>query len=237
MSLGVLMIAHSKGPPTEGAEERQGLVRRVAVSVTLEKSPRLRAFFLHVCKCALENRSDEATEQQIGIYVYGRQPSYNPNEDNIVRSQARVLRMKLEHHFVNEGKDEPVIITIPKGQYLPIFEARFKEPQIQPRVLPPPPESKPRRSVTVAAGVAVLFGLVIALLGYLSFESRRSPSPSALVPHCHSFPGNTERGRTAGERPAGRSSLRRRRDPDRQQVTPEPLMSMFGGIVGKCNRY
>ncbi len=182
MSLGVLMIAHSKGPPTEGAEERQGLVRRVAVSVTLEKSPRLRAFFLHVCKCALENRSDEATEQQIGIYVYGRQPSYNPNEDNIVRSQARVLRMKLEHHFVNEGKDEPVIITIPKGQYLPIFEARFKEPQIQPRVLPPPPESKPRRSVTVAAGVAVLFGLVIALLGYLSFESRRSPSPSALVP-------------------------------------------------------
>ena len=80
-------------------------MRRVASSVTFEKSPRLRAFFLHVCRCARENKSEEATEPQIAIYVYGRQPGYNPNEDNIVRSQARMLRMKLEHHFANEGKD------------------------------------------------------------------------------------------------------------------------------------
>ena len=81
-------------------------MRRVASSSTFEKSPRLRAFFLHVCRCALDNKPEAATEQQIGIYVYDRPPGYNPNEDNIVRSQARLLRMKLEHHFANEGKDE-----------------------------------------------------------------------------------------------------------------------------------
>ena len=99
-------------------------MRRVASSETFEKSPRLRAFFLHVCRCALEDKSEEATEQQIGIFVYGRPPGYNPNDDNIVRSQARVLRMKLEHHFANEGRDEPYVITIPKGRYLPTFEPR-----------------------------------------------------------------------------------------------------------------
>ena len=57
--------------------------------------------------------------------MYDRPPGYNPNEDNIVRSQARLLRLKLEHHFANEGKDEAIMITIPKGRYLPAFETRM----------------------------------------------------------------------------------------------------------------
>ena len=106
------------------AAEREELVHRVASSSTFERSPRLRAFFLHVCRCALDNKPEGATEQQVGICVYDRPPGYNPNEDNIVRSQARLLRLKLEHHFANEGKDEPIMITIPKGRYLPAFETR-----------------------------------------------------------------------------------------------------------------
>lgn len=108
-------------------EQKQELVRRVGASPTFEKSIRLRAFFLYACRCAFENKPEEATEQQIGIHVYGRLPGYNPNEDNIVRSQARVLRSKLEHYFSNEGKDETTVISIPKGRYLPIFEARLAE--------------------------------------------------------------------------------------------------------------
>src|SRR5579863_10750932 len=127
MSLSVATVRPSKRVPTEAVGPHEELVRRVVSSTTFEKSPRLRAFLSHVCRCALECKPEEATEQQIGIYVYGRSPGYNPNDDNIVRSQARVLRMKLEHHFANEGKDEPVIITIPKGQYVPVFEARPME--------------------------------------------------------------------------------------------------------------
>src|SRR5215472_14738075 len=110
-------LAEPNGPRWE-------LVQRVSSSSTFEKSHRLRTFFLHVCRCALESRPEATTEQQIGIHVFGRPADYNPNEDNIVRSQARLLRLKLEHHFVNEGKDEPVVISIPKGQYLPFFESR-----------------------------------------------------------------------------------------------------------------
>ena len=186
MSLEVVTVMHSEKAPADAARQREELVRRVASSVTFEKSPRLRAFFLHVCRCARENKSEEATEPQIAIYVYGRQPGYNPNEDNIVRSQARVLRMKLEHHFANEGKDEPVIITIPKGQYLPVFETRCKEPkaqspQPQPRILAPE-ERKPRRFRPILIGGAALFVLAVVWFGYLWLESRRPPSPSSVVP-------------------------------------------------------
>ena len=108
----------------KSADPRQALVERLASSTTFEKAHRLREFFLHVCRCAIENRPGEASEQQIGIRVFGRTPGYNANGDNIVRSQARLLRLKLEHHFANEGKDEPLIVSIPKGQYLPVFESR-----------------------------------------------------------------------------------------------------------------
>src|SRR5271157_5853626 len=105
-------------------DPRRDLIRRVSSSATFEKPTRLNAFFLYVCECALDQQPEAASEQQIGIHVFGRPPGYNPNEDNIVRSHARLLRLKLEHHFSNEGKDEPVIVEIPKGQYLAVFAAR-----------------------------------------------------------------------------------------------------------------
>ncbi len=186
MSLEVVTLMHSEKAPPDAAKQREELVRRVASSVTFEKSPRLRAFFLHVCRCARENKSEEATEPQIAIYVYGRQPGYNPNDDNIVRSQARMLRMKLEHHFANEGKDEPVIITIPKGQYLPTFETRSKElqaqpPQAQPRLVVAV-ERKPRRWRQVLAVGALLFGLGVVWVCWLWLASRRNTPPSSVVP-------------------------------------------------------
>ena len=153
-------------------------MRRVASSETFEKSPRLRAFFLHVCRCALEDKSEEATEQQIGIFVYGRPPGYNPNDDNIVRSQARVLRMKLEHHFANEGLDEPYVITIPKGRYLPTFEPRAVVPIPRPEILAQP-ERKPRSAPWIWIGAAALLALVAIGLGYRLYQSKSKPADTA----------------------------------------------------------
>jgi hypothetical protein len=153
--------------------EREELVYRVASSSTFERSPRLKAFFLHVCRCALDNKPEAATEHQVGICVYDRPPGYNPNEDNIVRSQARLLRMKLEHYFANEGKDEAIVVTIPKGRYLPVFETRSEAPVTSPAPVP-------RRWLPVLIGLAVLFGLAITWLGYLLFQSK-SHTPEASV--------------------------------------------------------
>ena len=176
----MVTVVHPKAL-TDAARQREQLVCRVASSVTFERSPRLRAFFLHVCRCALEDKPEEATEQQIGIYIYGRPPGYNSNEDNIVRSQARMLRMKLEHHFANEGKDESIVITIPKGQYLPLFEARPVEPP--PRlVIPSTQEAKIRRFPSALTGLAALLGILVLWLGFLAFKQRSVNPQSAIVP-------------------------------------------------------
>ncbi|MGA8086279.1 MAG: malectin domain-containing carbohydrate-binding protein [Terracidiphilus sp.] len=181
MTLEVVAITHPRKPPAEAVECKEELVRRVAASVTFAKSPRLQAFFLYVCRCALEDKPQEATEQPIGIYVFGRHSGYNPNDDNIVRSQARVLRMKLEHHFANEGKDEAIVIAIPKGQYLPIFETRTAEKLALPEI-PRPTERENRHLRWTLVGVAIVLGLLLAWLGSIALTPRSVDSLSTVTP-------------------------------------------------------
>ena len=171
MSLEVVSVLQPKKTPASSSLEYEGLVRRVAASETFEKSPRLRAFFLHVSRCALEDCPEEATEQQIGIFVYGRSPGYNPNDDNIVRSQARVLRMKLEHHFANEGRDEIFIITVPKGRYLPVFDRRVVTPPPRPEIIAPP-QPNPRRFPWIWISVAIVLVAVSIWSGYRFYRSK-----------------------------------------------------------------
>ena len=127
--------------------------------------------------------------------MYDRPPGYNPNEDNIVRSQARLLRLKLEHHFANQGKDESIVITIPKGRYLPVFETRAEEPLTPPPGSPALIQGKPRRMLQIVVGIAVLFGLVIVCLCYLLWQwksptARISSAPASSAPR----PGQSEAG-------------------------------------------
>lgn len=100
---------------------RWELVQRVIESTHLISSARLRDFLLHVTACAIRETPEDATEQQIGIQVFQRSPGFNSSEDSIVRSQARLLRLKLAAYFNSEGASEPLIIEIPKGHYLPVF--------------------------------------------------------------------------------------------------------------------
>jgi hypothetical protein len=79
---------------------------------------------LFICERTLSGNQDEVREQQIGFRVFNRRVDYNPSEDNIVRVEARELRKRLESYFENEGAGEPLIITIPKGGYVPAYLPR-----------------------------------------------------------------------------------------------------------------
>jgi hypothetical protein len=159
------------------SDDRWELVQRLSSGSTFQKAFRLRKFFLHVAQCALEKKPEAATEQQIGIHVFGRSPGYNPNDDNIVRSQARLLRLKLEHYFANEGKDDPYVISIPKGQYLPVFEPRA--PAGAPLPYAPPSAAEPNRRALIhtLAAISVTFACTTFLTGGLWLRAREVAYP------------------------------------------------------------
>ncbi|MBV8895280.1 MAG: hypothetical protein JO051_02130 [Acidobacteriaceae bacterium] len=108
------------------SEVKRQLVERVAQSDLFQKSPRLREFLVYVAACTLENRLAEVREQVIAERVFGRKPDAG-GEDTIVRAEARNLRKRLDLYFHTEGRDEPMIIVMPKGGYALDFPLRGPE--------------------------------------------------------------------------------------------------------------
>src|ERR1019366_504300 len=117
--------AHTSGSYLHN-DERWLVVERVAASQHLKSSARLCQFLFYVAECAIRGVPEEATEQQIGIRVFGRPPGYNSSEDSIVRTHARLLRQKLTAYFADEGVSETIVVEMPKGHYLPIFRSRLE---------------------------------------------------------------------------------------------------------------
>ena len=124
------MLAGSEEDKTEAfvhGDPRWTLLERVAASPHLRSSIRLREFLFYIAECAIRDAPGDATEQQIGIRVFGRPPGYNSSEDSIVRTHARLLRQKLAAYFAQEGAAEELVVEIPKGHYLPVFHPRAAE--------------------------------------------------------------------------------------------------------------
>jgi hypothetical protein len=144
-------------------DPRWELVQRVSASTGFRKAARVRDFLLYVCARALDHHTDEITEQQIGTHVFGRPADYNSGDDNVVRAQARVLRTKLEQYFTGpEGHNEPIVITIPKGTYVPVFGARHAE---APAIHSPAELAPPLAARGFPLAVLVLSILVMVLVG------------------------------------------------------------------------
>ena len=98
------------------------LVQRIASSRGFNKSELLKNFLLYVCERSLTGDAQEITEQRIGIRIFGRPEGYDPGEDNIVRSYARMLRKRLDAYFAEEGAGETLRLLVPRGGYVPAFE-------------------------------------------------------------------------------------------------------------------
>src|SRR5262245_20976045 len=124
-------IAPSHESHALASDAKWQLVRRVAGSRTFSRAHKLSAFLLFVCEKELLGQSAQITEQQVGIQVFGRRPGYSTNEDNIVRSQARILRQKIDLFFATEGAEDETIIVIPRGGYTPSFVPRPSQPLVR----------------------------------------------------------------------------------------------------------
>lgn len=174
-------------------EQKRELVRRVISSQAFGRTAAMRAFLLYITENAILGRTDKLKEQAIGTEVLGRSPDYNPTDDNIVRVRAHELRGRLEKYFSSEGRDEPVVITIPRGAYAPEFiprptviqepapaKSQFPEepPQLPPSVEPPETHDGKLSGVHWIAFAAILL-VAIAASALITRSVLRNGSQSA----------------------------------------------------------
>jgi hypothetical protein len=108
-------------------DAKQELIDRIANSSLFRKSPRLREFLLYTGDCTLGNRLEDVRQHVIAERVFQRKGEYYDLQDSIVRTEARNLRKRLEKYFETEGRNEGVLVTMPKGGYWLAFEPRSLE--------------------------------------------------------------------------------------------------------------
>jgi TolB-like protein/Tfp pilus assembly protein PilF len=108
--------------------ESQKLVRqqldRILAGTTFQQVDRLRRFLSFVVLESLAGRRDELKEYVVGTQVFGKESTFDPRTDPVVRVQARRLRARLVRYYQEEGESDEVLIELPKGGYAPSFSRR-----------------------------------------------------------------------------------------------------------------
>jgi hypothetical protein len=74
----------------------------------------------------IRNRTSPAalTESAVARAIFRRDEGFDPGLDTIVRTNIRRLRTKLRAYYEQEGWSDPVLVNLPAGSYIPVFEFR-----------------------------------------------------------------------------------------------------------------
>lgn len=121
------MTRHQDSCPPEAVREA---MLRILGSREFEASERNRRFLEYVVEEALAGRADRIKAYSVATAVFGRNDSFDPQADPIVRIEAGRLRRALERYYLTAGSGDPVRITIPKGSYAPAFGAAESAPAV-----------------------------------------------------------------------------------------------------------
>jgi TolB-like protein len=84
-------------------------------------------FLSYIVNETISQRSGEIKEYSIGIDVLKKPPLYRPSISGIVRVHAGRLRNALDKYYKTQGILDEVIISMPKGRYIPVFECPVKK--------------------------------------------------------------------------------------------------------------
>ena len=189
--------SNARGDPTDGcgADAVRRELSRILDSPGFAASPQLRAFLTYVVERRLEGQSERIKGYTIATEALGRDPSFDPSADPIVRVEGARLRRLLADHFEGPGKDDPIRVEIPKGGYIPQFsrkEAADAPSDTRPAAHAPGhvpglvPGLAPalRRSPLASSAIAGAFVLLLALVAYLIYRPLPTPSasPDAMPP-------------------------------------------------------
>src|SRR5215468_2025524 len=96
-------------------------LNHIFASKAFRQADRLKRFLTFIVEETIAGRGERLKEFVVGVEVFGKDDSFDPRNDPIVRVQARRLRTQLARYYREEGQDDDLLIELPKGGYAPIF--------------------------------------------------------------------------------------------------------------------
>ena len=103
-------------------------LNRVVSRPPFTKSSNLANFLRFVVEAVLAGEGSRIKAYTIATSALGRDDSFDPQIDPIVRVEAGRLRRALECYYAEDGRDDPIVIAIPRGTYVPVFRPNVARP-------------------------------------------------------------------------------------------------------------
>jgi TolB-like protein/Tfp pilus assembly protein PilF len=155
-------------PSQESILEQLG---RMLASGQFRGMDRSKTLLQFLVQQALRGEGARLKEYTIGTEALGKAASFDPRTDPIVRAEISRLRTRLERYYATEGENDPLVILLPRGSYVPQFQNKTvtKERTSGRRTLP-------RRPAWLALGI----GVIVTLLVFGLSLSWRAPPNSAI---------------------------------------------------------
>jgi Tol biopolymer transport system component len=166
-------------------------LERILASEVFSRSQHLRRFLTFVVEQRLAGQGHVLKESVLAHELYGKGTDFDGGTDPVVRVDARRLRDKLREYY--ESRSDPVVISLPKGSYVPVFEANGAFPtHTAPTVVPV--ERQPTRRVAnfnrIKIGLGAVAVATAVIAGALLWRAYLKPVsvPAQLFPLA-SYPG------------------------------------------------
>jgi hypothetical protein len=112
----------------EGASPSEAEIRaalsRVVTSPNFRASPQLASFLRFVVNETLTGHADCIKGYSIAVGALGRNDTFDPQTNPIVRVEAGRLRLALDRYYAGPGRHDQLVIELPRGSYIPTFGRR-----------------------------------------------------------------------------------------------------------------
>lgn len=156
-------------PEGVSRDEIQLQLERVLASPGFAQSDRLKRFLRLAVERTLDGRAEELKEYMVGVEVFDRGDSFDPRADTIVRSEANRLRSRLAQYYQRDGRDDPLVVELPKGRYIPTFRRQT-------------PAAAERSSLLGPRGAMWLLAVagVVLVAGFLFWLTRPEAAPAPV---------------------------------------------------------
>ena len=142
-----------------GNDKIKEQLKRILDSDDFRRSERLSGFLKYVVEQTIEGKANNITGYSIGIDVFKKPKDFDSDLDSSVRVEAVRLRKALALYYHEIGKNDPIIIKVPRGGYQPVFLKQTPESN---------PLSHQKEKISFRSKMFLLAG-IIALLAVLAY--------------------------------------------------------------------
>jgi hypothetical protein len=170
------MLLEDKATMSESIQQQ---IKRIVHSEQFRSSEVLRRLLTFLSEKSIAGEADNLKEYVVAIDGLGKSSTYDPQHNSAVRIQMGRLRQRLAEYYRSEGKNDPMIVDLPKGRFRLTFEQRSIAPTFAGETSPSPtppappikiPDSAPSRTTGLSSsrlGAGLLAAALLLGLGYL----------------------------------------------------------------------